>query len=369
MRASGASHPPPPVLASRAATRTGTQTVDPVPVAAVSGERTAVAVAGVAAGAVNIQAAGASLCCMPTLLAGSFRGCTSRASVAVAIALIAVPSRAHAHPGIGIVRDSRGSVYYTDLRNVWRQTPDGRRTIAVANVHTHELYIAAGDTLYGEHLWYEGASGQWRHFIWRHRPNGVVDTVAGPRPGFRDDYDDVHFARDSAGAMYWANVAGDSTIVHMRSGAGRPVTVGVVPHRHPGWLAVAASGTVYLVAAGDLYQLTGRGDTRVIARDISEHSAVPWHVRAFGWMLAMLRIHDGPDHDVGGIWAGRDGNVYVAVPGGRVVKRISPSGAVAVVARGAGDWTAVSGLTLPDGGLLLLETGADGAVRVRRVAG
>ena len=34
--------------------------------------------------------------------------------------------------------------------------------MVIPNVHTHELYLDIGDTLYGEHLWYEGdRTGKW----------------------------------------------------------------------------------------------------------------------------------------------------------------------------------------------------------------
>ena len=59
------------------------------------------------------------------------------------------------HPGVGIVMDSKGDVYFTDLKHVWKLAPDGKKNIVVSNVHTHELWIDANDNLYGEHLWYE----------------------------------------------------------------------------------------------------------------------------------------------------------------------------------------------------------------------
>ena len=43
---------------------------------------------------------------------------------------------AGAHPGIGIVMDRQGTVFYTDLTHVWKIMPDGAKSIAVRNVHT-----------------------------------------------------------------------------------------------------------------------------------------------------------------------------------------------------------------------------------------
>ena len=33
-----------------------------------------------------------------------------------------------AHPGIGIVKDSKGNIYYTDLKQVWKIALDGSKT-------------------------------------------------------------------------------------------------------------------------------------------------------------------------------------------------------------------------------------------------
>ena len=99
-----------------------------------------------------------------------------------AILLVLASATARAHPGIGIVVDARGNVYYTDLTHVWRIAPDGKRTVAVRGVHTHELHLDAQGNLYGEHLWYNGeAANTWGHYVWRLRPSGVLDTIIAPK--------------------------------------------------------------------------------------------------------------------------------------------------------------------------------------------
>ena len=113
----------------------------------------------------------------------------ARSIAAFALAALFVPPLAGAHPGVGIVVDSRGNVFYTDLKNVWRVAPDGGRSIAVANVHSHELYLDAADNLYGEHLWYDGEkSNRWGHRVWRRSPDGQVTDIIKARPtGFSVD--------------------------------------------------------------------------------------------------------------------------------------------------------------------------------------
>lgn len=74
----------------------------------------------------------------------------------VACCLVVAAITLTAHPGIGIVKDSKGNIFYTDLKQVWKITPDAIKTIAVKGVHTHELFIDEQDNLFGEHLWYNG---------------------------------------------------------------------------------------------------------------------------------------------------------------------------------------------------------------------
>lgn len=51
-----------------------------------------------------------------------------------------------AHPPVGIVMDRSGVVYYSDLERVWKIEPDGRKTVAVPDAHTHELDLDSGET-------------------------------------------------------------------------------------------------------------------------------------------------------------------------------------------------------------------------------
>ena len=119
---------------------------------------------------------------------------------------LAFSGMALAHPGTGIVEDGKGNIYYTDLEQVWRIAPDGSRSVAVPDVHTHELYIDAEDNLHGEHSWYEGeATNRWGWRAWRRSPDGRIAVDVPPTVGVRSDYS---FVRDSAGNMYYADSEG-----------------------------------------------------------------------------------------------------------------------------------------------------------------
>src|SRR5262245_21079432 len=92
-----------------------------------------------------------------------------------AIAFFATTS--FAHPGVGIVQARNGSVYFTDLKQVWKIRLDGTTVVAVPNVHTHELCLDSDDCVLGEHMWYETASGKWMHRAWRLDQDGILSDV------------------------------------------------------------------------------------------------------------------------------------------------------------------------------------------------
>ncbi|HEX9165401.1 MAG TPA: hypothetical protein VF862_05795 [Gemmatimonadales bacterium] len=168
---------------------------------------------------------------------------------AALVTLLLVAAPAAAHPGVGIVMDRQGNVYYTDLTQVWRIGTDARKAVVVRNVHTHELWVDPDGTLYGEHLWYNGErENTWGHRVWQRTPDGRVTDAIPSSPGFLTDYG---FARDSTGTMYFVE-RGDSTLFRKRRGAG-PVTTYAVCRdcRRIGWqyATPGASSTSWTRAA------------------------------------------------------------------------------------------------------------------------
>lgn len=273
--------------------------------------------------------------------------------LAIVIALGAGAAPAASHPGVSLVMDSRGNVYYTDLRQVWKLAPDGKKTIAVRNVHTHELYIDRNDNLYGEHLWYEGeATDRWGHRVWRLAPDGTLTDIIGPRQGFREDYDDFYFVRDGTGNMYWAE-RGDTTLVRMRTPAGVSSTLARAKFTDVRWMTVTPGGTIYLTDLYDLVRVTPEGSVGTVARDLA------------AWNASRLA---GPDrHAVMGLWTDTPGHVYAAVFADREVRKITPDGKVEVVARSSAPWAPTGGMVGPNGDLWLLEYSATNEARVRRI--
>jgi hypothetical protein len=75
----------------------------------------------------------------------------------VTVVVLSLAPQASAHPAWGIVVDSQKRIVFTDAGQsaVWRVETDGRLTRLASGVHSHDLWIdVAGDTLYGEHVYY-----------------------------------------------------------------------------------------------------------------------------------------------------------------------------------------------------------------------
>ena len=257
-----------------------------------------------------------------------------------------IASSAFAHPAVSVAIDSRGNVFYSDLEQVWRIAPDGRKTIAVPNVHTHELSIDAADNLYGEHLWYEGEkTNQWGHRVWKRSPDGTIVNVIPPARGFRTSYT---FQRDRAGNMYWI----EGSKVRRRLPNGGIETVAQGKFRDPRWMIATRDGTVYFIDVRDLVRVSG-GTITTLARNLSEPDVV--------------RAPFGGRHSLMGLWTDARGNVYVADAAGGEVKRVDGRGRVSVIAESSWPWSPTGGAFAPNGDLWLLECSITNRVRVRRI--
>ena len=278
-----------------------------------------------------------------------------RTSIVLSCLVILGLACVHAHPGIGVVRDSRGNIFYTDLKQVWKIAPDGTRSIAVRDVHTHELRIDRDDNLFGEHLWYTaGAPNPWSHRVWQRSPDGRVRDIIPARTGFREDHRDFFFEADSTGAMYWAD-RGETTSIRKRTPDGRIVTITSGGFRNVRNMTVSPDGIIHLIDLHDLVRIDPDGTRRTVARGLADQG-----------------IGGGgePDaHAVMGLWSGQNGDIFAAVALRGVVKKISSDGRTQVVDRSVPPWSPSGGLLAPNGDLWVLEFAPNNDVRVRQIRG
>lgn len=254
-----------------------------------------------------------------------------------------------AHPGIGIVKDRKGNIYYTDLEQIWKIDRDGKKNIVVPNVHSHELYIDSADNLFGEHLWYNGEQlNTWGHYVWCLKNDGTLVKIKEPSPGFLEDYS---FVRDEAGNMYWAERFKISRI-KKKTPDGTVSTIAEGKFKDIRWMHATLQGSVYFVDLNDLYKIDRQGKLTLLAKSlegkrVSDHSSLKHHIF--------------------GIWLDKNNNVYLAVTGENLVKKITPDGIVSSFASSSGGWSPTGGVFNDDGNLWLMEWNETNAIRVRKV--
>lgn len=262
--------------------------------------------------------------------------------------LLALPLRsAWAHPGVGIVRDRHGNVYYTDLVHVWRITRAGQKSIVVRNVHTHELAVDSLGNLYGEDSRYLGSGegdDRYRHRIWRRAPDGRVTDIVPWRNGFWRQYG---FVRDRAGTMYWTECPARRCTIYSRTATSAKTSIAAAPGKFAhslNWLAASATeaGVLYVVDGTDLRRLDASGRVTMVAANLGANLM--------------------------GLFPTTRDELYVAVYGAQSVVRIRlADGRVTTVARSSAPWAPTGVLVAPDGHLWILEYSTASAARVRRI--
>lgn len=274
----------------------------------------------------------------------------NRYGIGVLFTFLSIGSILKAHPGPGIVKDSKGNIFYTDLVQVWQIWPNGKKTIAVPGVHTHELFMDAYDVLYGEHLWFNGEKANtWGCYEWRLHPDGKLDTIFGPAPAFQNEY---ALNRDARGNQYYVQHAPVKKFFRINpDGSLKKLAEGQFNSIR--FTFVTREGNWYFTSENNLYLLDTLGRISMRVKDIG--SATLSHPGNF------------KDPYVVGIWEDPRHNVYVADYSGQKVKRVDTEGKVDVIAHSKSPWSPVGGLIDDQGNLWLLENDIINRVQVRKI--
>ena len=256
-----------------------------------------------------------------------------------------------AHPGIGIVKDSKGNIYYTDLKQVWKIDLGGNKTIVIPGVHTHELYIDPKDNLYGEHLWYNGESKDtWGHYAWCLKNSGELVKEIKPTEGFLTNYS---FVRDSSGNMYWVERFTTSRIMK-KNKAGEITKILEGKFGFIGWLFATRNGSLYFTESNKLHKLSSDGKLETLAENIGSKTTD----------FTMM----GPNYNSYGIWTDTEENIYMAMLDSKKVVRVGADGKPATILHSNSLWTICSGLFDSNGNMWVLENSATNDVRVRKLS-
>lgn len=272
--------------------------------------------------------------------------CFETGKMKFTIILLLVSAAAIAHPGVGIVMDSKGNVFYTDTKHVWKIGHDtNKKSIAIRNVHTHELYIDAQDNLFGEHLWYNGeAADTWGHYVWKYSPDGTFEKIIPDTLGFLTHYS---FVRDRNGTMFWAERNEGCHKIGKKTPDGQVQVFGDACLHNIQWIAASGVGNVFLVDGHALKKVDPHGHIHTVTAHVFKG--------------------EGRQHDVMGLSTDEHENVYVAVSAERSVKKVSPLGQVFNVVKTNEAWMPTGTLHAPNGDLWILECNAMNEVRVERI--
>ncbi len=256
-----------------------------------------------------------------------------------------------AHPSVSIVMDSKGNVFYSDLKQVWKIDTKGKKTVVVNGVHTHELFLDEADNLYGEHLWYNGEKANtWGYYVWKLSVDGKLEKIIPPTEGFPNDYS---FVRDKAGNMYWADRENKCQKVIRKSKDGTIKKLGDQCMENIRWMICDPKGVVYLIDVHDLKKVDREGIVTTIAEKLPNKK--------------LTQLFVDPIHYLSGISLDKAGNIYVADYSGREVKKITPSKQISVIAETRIPWSPTGSLLAPNGDFWILENSLTNEVRVERI--
>lgn len=257
-----------------------------------------------------------------------------------------------AHPGIGIVMDNDGNVFYTDLTHVWKISPEGTRTIAVKNVHTHELYLDSNGDLYGSHEWYEGeATDKWGNYVWCLRKDGVFEKVIPDVEGFLDN---TTLIRDAEGNSYWSKKSGNGEVLMKQTLNGSNYKLSEHLFTDIRWIHYSKiDNHIYVVDQLAVKKITPSGIVLILADDLKEDKP------------SFEGVADR--HYLFGIWTSSNNNVYIASYGASKVKKISAAGKVSTIFVSEEGWSPCGGMIDKNGIMWIMEFSSRNSTRVRKL--
>ena len=256
-----------------------------------------------------------------------------------------------AHPGVGIVQDSKGNVFYTDLKQVWRISPDGKKSVVVPNVHTHELYLDESDNLFGEHLWYNGEQkNTFGYYVWKLNPSGKVEKIIPDQEGFRETYS---FVRDHFGRMYWADRSKPCQKV-VRTNTDNTQTI-MEPHCFENIRKIETTddGTIFLIDFQDVKRIDQNGKLTTLGSKIANKN----------WTKSTIENQNS----VMSLWTDKSGNLYTAVTSEHVIKKFGPDGKEEIAFKASFPWSPSGGMIDKNGNLWVLECTITNDVRVEKI--
>ncbi|MBA3513121.1 MAG: hypothetical protein H0T77_01945 [Pyrinomonadaceae bacterium] len=290
---------------------------------------------------------------------------------------IILPATTKAHPASGIVVDSAGNIYFSDLETIWKFDTYGNLMVfrrGERGRHVHELAIDEQDNVYGADISYNPATTGFITDVWKMSPEGKFIYLLEPTERPPRGWSIWH---DRAGNMYFIeqnNHTKRQTLLLRRRPDGTVTTFagGAFGHADgPGNLAKFGSvGGMTFGAEGSLYLTDGEFLRRV---------AMDGTVTTLASGLVARTSEDGPKLFAGGsgslagLDVDSDGNIFVADTGNRRLLKVTNNGKVQVVLRSDPPYFP-TGVAAAGRNLYVLEFGptlpiAGSGTRIKKIAG
>lgn len=299
------------------------------------------------------------------------------AMISVVILIVVAAENGNAHPATGIVVDSKGQLYFSDLETIWKIDRQGKLSQVRAGLngrHVHELSIDAQDNVYGADVSYAPATQKWITSVWKITPEGKViylqEESDHPVSG-------MSIWLDRAGNMYSIdqnNHTKTRTLLLRRTPDGVVSTLAGSAYGHAdgqgttakfgsvGGMFFGADGNLYLSDGAYVRRVTMDGNVSTLGRDLTTRTSED-RPALFG----------GSHSSLTGLTVDSGGNIYVADAGNRRLLKISYDGKVSIVYRADPPYFPNGVFAAPSGDVYVMEVGltlpnTSFGPRVRRIS-
>lgn len=269
-----------------------------------------------------------------------------RAAFLVIICILAAATPAAAHPPYGLVVDSMGNAYFSDLETVWRCSPEGRLSVfrpPVEGTHVHALARAPDGAVEGDQNRYDPVSERFFSGLWRRTLAGAESAVVPLTE------------RPPLGSGVWQDSAGNRYTSHWLSSDDRRVVLR--RQRADGWAEV-----LFDEAGGGPHppqQTVESVGGMAFGADRSvffTNGGVLRRVSADGRVATLYEGSNGSS--LRGLAVVRDGSVLAADMGAKTVLAVSPDGMVSTLYRETDAWSPTA-VAVSGSRLLVLEANDD----------
>lgn len=270
------------------------------------------------------------------------------------------PATTQAHPASGIVVDSAGNIYFSDLETIWKFDTHRKLTVfrhGERGRHVHELAIDEQDNVYGADVSYNPATKGWISDVWKMTPEGKFIYLLKPTEHPPRGWSIWH---DRAGNMYFIdqnNHTKRETLLLRRSPDGTVTTFAGGAYGHAdgrgnlaqfssvGGMAFGADGSLYLTDGEFLRRVAMDGTVSTLASDLLARTSED-----------RPRLFAGEHGSLAGLSVDSGGKVYVSDTGNRRLLKVNNDGKVQVILRSEPPYFP-TGVAAAGGNLYVLEVG------------